>query len=90
VVEPVLVRRGFWRNSDGTASACAGIGCLVQGLVKLMACSTEAACLAEQYESQVSESEELPETEESSEVCDEASDHPKPDEADAEVAREEL
>lgn len=89
----MLVRRGFWRNSVGNDTAPAAGGGrdnLDHGLVKWISCPQEAVCRDPQWESQGSESDVWVEVEESSEVCDEASEQTEADEADADVASEEL
>jgi hypothetical protein len=89
VAEPVLLRRGFCRSSAGTASGCGGSDCLVHGLVKVMMWRSDEVCLDAQWESHDSESDVLEVEAESSEDCDEASDHTDWDEAEADVASEE-
>lgn len=85
----MLVRRGFWRDSAGNAIASAdggGKDTLVHGLVKWMSCPQEAVCRGWQWESQRSESDVWVEVDESSEVCEEASEQTEADEADAGMA----
>jgi hypothetical protein len=81
VVELVLERLGFWRDSAGSGSMASRGGCLRHGLEVRV----ESECLAWQKDSHVVDCEELVEAEEESEAC-EATDETDADDEDADAA----